>query len=79
MTKIVQIRKKGSFTIPIEMRKKYNLEENDPISLIDTGEGIFLSPKQAVLPKLVNKIESLRKKYNISLEELVSSVRKERE
>lgn len=79
MIKTIQIRKKGSFTIPIDLRKKYNLEVDDPISDIDTGEGIFLSPKQAVLPKLVNKIEMLRKKHNVSLEELIKSVQKERE
>ena len=79
MIKTIQIRKKGSFTIPIDLRKKYNLEVDDPISVIDTGEGIFLSPKQAVLPKLVNEIEILRKKYNVSLEELIKSVQKERE
>ncbi len=78
MVKTIQMRKKGSVTLPIEMRKKYHLEEDDPITLIDTGEGIFLSPKQAVLPKLVNQIEFLRKKHNISLEELIDGVYQER-
>ena len=79
MTKTIQMRKKGSFTLPIEFRKKYNLEEDDPITLIDTGEGIFLSPKRTVLPKLVNEIETIRKKYNITLEELIQSIQNERE
>lgn len=78
MTKTIQIRKKGTITLPMEIRKRYRLEEDDPITLIDTGEGIFLSPKQSLLPKLVNEIESLRKKYNISLEELIQGVQKER-
>lgn len=79
MTRTIQMRKKGSVTLPIELRKKYNLEEDDPITLIDTGEGIFLSPKRAVLPKLVNEIEALRKKHNISLEELIQGVQNERD
>lgn len=78
MTKTVQVRKKGTFTIPSEMRKQYNIEEDDPITLVDTGEGIFLSPKRALLPKLVGEIESLMKKHKVSLEELIKNVQKER-
>ena len=71
MTKTIQIRKKGSVTIPMEIRKRYQLDEGDPLTLIDLGEGFFLSPKRSVLPKLVAEIENLRKKNNISLEELI--------
>ena len=78
MTKTVQVRKKGAFTIPSEMRKQYNIEEDDPITLVDTGEGIFLSPRSAILPKLVGEIESLMKKHKVSLDELIKSVQKER-
>ena len=71
MTKTIQIRKKGSVTIPMEIRKRYQLDEGDPLTLIDLGEGFFLSPKRSVFPKLVAEIENLRKKNNISLEELI--------
>lgn len=72
------MRKKGSITIPKEIRKRYQLHENDPLTLIDIGDGIFISPKHAVLPKLVNEIEDLRKQYNVSLEELIQGVVRER-
>ena len=78
MSKTIQMRKKGSITIPIEIRQRYQLDENDPLTIIDVGEGIFLSPKQTVLPKLVNDIEKLRKKYNITLDELIQGVNRER-
>ena len=78
MTKTIQLRKKGSVTIPIELRKRYLLDEGDPLTLIDLGEGFFLSPKQSVLPKLVGEIESIREKKNISLDELIDGVLKER-
>lgn len=78
MIKTVQVRKKGTLTIPSEMRKQYNIEEDDPITLVDTGEGIFLSPKRALLPKLVGEIESLMKKHKVSLDELIKNVQKER-
>lgn len=78
MTKTIQVRKKGSVTIPIELRKRYRIDEGDPLTLIDLGEGFFLSPRQSVLPKLVAEIEALRQKSNISLEELIQGVAKER-
>jgi bifunctional DNA-binding transcriptional regulator/antitoxin component of YhaV-PrlF toxin-antitoxin module len=78
MTKVVQIKQKGSVTIPTEFRERYLLNDGDPITLIDLGEGIFLSPKRSVLPKLVAEIEELRRKYDISLEELIQGVAEER-
>ena len=78
MTKTIQMRKKGSVTIPMEFRKRYRLDEGDPLTLIDLGEGFFLSPRQSVLPKLVAEIETLCQKNNISLEELIQGVAKER-
>lgn len=75
MTKIVQIRKKGSLTLPMELRKRYQLDEGDPVTLIDLDEGIFLNPKRSVLPKLVAQIETLCRENNISLAELIEGVR----
>jgi AbrB family looped-hinge helix DNA binding protein len=78
MTRTIQIRKKGSITIPMELRRRYRIDEGDPLTLIDLGEGFFLSPRQSVLPKLVAEIEALRQKNNITLEELIQGVAKER-
>ena len=78
MARTIQMRKKGSVTIPMELRKKYRIDEGDPLTLIDLGEGFFLSPRQSVLPKLVAEIETLRQKNNITLEKLIRGVVKER-
>lgn len=78
MTTMLQIRKRGTITIPTQLRQKYHLEEGDPLTVIDLGEGIFLSPRLALLPKLAGRIEKLRKKYNISLEELIKGVAEQR-
>lgn len=75
MTRTVQIRKKGTLTLPMELRKRYQLDEGDPVTLIDLDEGIFLSPKRSVLPKLAAQINELCLKKNISLAELIDGVR----
>jgi AbrB family looped-hinge helix DNA binding protein len=78
MTKVIQMRQRGSVTIPTEIRKRYQLSVGDPLTVVDLGDGIFISPKRSVLPKLVAEVEELRKKYNISLEELILGVAEER-
>ncbi len=79
MSTTIQIRKRGSITIPKDLRKRHRLDENDPLVLVDLGEGFFVSPKPSVLPKLVSRIEKLRDKHHISLEELIQGVMRERE
>ncbi len=78
MTSILQMRKRGTITLPISLRKKYGLEEGDLLTMIDVGDGIFLSPRPSLLPKLADQFESLRKKYNVTLEELIKGVAEQR-
>lgn len=44
MTKIVQMRQRGSITIPTELRNHYQLADADPLTIVDLGEGFFISP-----------------------------------
>ncbi len=37
--------RKGQTTIPIDMRRKYAIEEGSRLEVIDTGSGILLKPK----------------------------------
>lgn len=54
------------------------MDEGDPITLIDLGDGFFFSPKMTTLPKLTSRIEELMEEKGITLEELVEGVAKER-
>lgn len=76
--KTVQIRKRGTITLPAPIRDKYRLEEGDPLTLVDTGEGIFLSPKRSLLPRLTQEIEKLRIAHGVSTEELIEGVAEQR-
>ncbi|MEE9168056.1 MAG: AbrB/MazE/SpoVT family DNA-binding domain-containing protein [Candidatus Neomarinimicrobiota bacterium] len=78
MNKIVQIRKRGTLTLPKKIREKYNLDEGDAITLVDLGEGILISPKPTTLPKLVSQIESLMEEQGLLLEDLVKGLAEER-
>ena len=76
--KTIQVRKRGSITLPVIIREKYRLEEGDAITLLDLGEGVFLSPKRSLLPKLAEEIEYLREKHGVSIEELIAGVAEQR-
>jgi len=76
--KTIQVRKRGTITLPVIIREKYRLEEGDPITLADMGEGVFLSLKRSLLPKLAQEIERLREKHGVSTEELIAGVAEQR-
>jgi AbrB family looped-hinge helix DNA binding protein len=76
--KTIQVRKRGTITLPVTIREKYRLEEGDPITLVDLGEGVYLSPKRSLLPKLAQEIERLMEKHGVSTEELIEGVAEQR-
>ncbi len=79
MSITLQMRKRGTLTLPKKIREKYTLDEGDPLTLIDLGEGILISPKVTTLPKLVTKLEKLMDEKGVVLEDLIRGIAEERE
>ena len=76
----LQIRGKGTITLPASLRKKYNLEEGEVLTLIDLGEGtILLKPMVSEVNKLSRQIAKRLKEENVSLDELLQALDEERE
>lgn len=79
MVTTMQLRSKGSLTIPVELRQKYSLHEGDVMTLVDLGDGsFFLTPRVSIIPKLVAEMEALREEAGISLEELLEGLPEQR-
>lgn len=75
----LQIRGKGTITIPASLRKKYNLEEGESLSLIDVGDGsFFLVPMESKVTKSADKVAKKVKEANVTLEELFEVLDEER-
>ena len=75
----LQIRSKGTITIPANLRKKYNLEEGETLSLIDVGDGsFFLVPTESKVMKSADKVAKKVKEANVTLEELFEVLDEER-
>ncbi len=77
-TKTLTLRNRGTLTLPVELRKKYRLEEGEPLTLLDL-EGIFiLAPKVPLVPKLVGEIQRLRQAAGLSVEDLLEGLDEQR-
>jgi bifunctional DNA-binding transcriptional regulator/antitoxin component of YhaV-PrlF toxin-antitoxin module len=76
----VQLRGKGTVTIPVELRRKYGLDEGDIITLIDLGAGSFLlTPKVTQVDRLGDRVAQAMAKEEISLDEILTALDEERE
>lgn len=71
----VKIRRKGTITIPAKLRKEYNLEEGQTLTIIDLGKGtILLTPKVSQVDKLANQIAEKFKDEGITFEDLLQAL-----
>ena len=76
--KLVRIQEKGQVTIPPEIRKKLGLKRGDLVAVMETPEGVFITPQQVVATKALDSIGNILKDKGISLEELIASGRDSR-
>jgi len=45
----VVVTRKGQTTIPVQLRRKYKIEEGTRLEVIETEEGILLRPKRSTI------------------------------
>ena len=76
----VQIRKKGSFTLPMDLRTKYGVDEGDIFTLIDMGDGSFLlTPRISQVNRLGDRVAEILSAEGVSLDDLLNTLDDERE
>jgi AbrB family looped-hinge helix DNA binding protein len=79
MEATIQVRQRGTLTLPAELREKYGIRPGDTFRLLDL-DGIFvLTPMVPMVPELAREIERARLEAGLSVEELLSTLREERE
>ena len=71
--KLVRIQEKGQVTIPTEIRKKLGLKRGDLVAVLETPDGVFITPQQVVAAKALDRIGIILKEQGISLDELIAS------
>jgi antitoxin PrlF len=73
--KLVRIQEKGQVTLPTEIRKKLGLKPGDLVAVMETPDGVFITPQQVVVAKALDSIGDILKEKGLSLEELITSGR----
>jgi antitoxin PrlF len=73
--KLVRIQEKGQVTIPTEIRKKLGLKRGDLVAVMETPDGVFITPQQVVATKAFDQIGDILKEKGLSLDELIASGR----
>lgn len=75
----LQIRGKGTITIPAKLRSKYKLQEGEVFTIIDLGGGSFLlKPRVYEIDKISAKAEKVLREDNVTLEEIFETLREVR-
>jgi AbrB family looped-hinge helix DNA binding protein len=73
--KLVKMQQKGQVTIPTAIRKKLGLKRGDLVAVMETPEGVFITPQQVLTTKAFDSIGNILKEQGLSLEELIASGR----
>lgn len=75
----LQIRSKGTITLPAELRRKYNWEEGEILTAVELGDGsLILTSKPSKVMKSAGKVARMVKEANVSLDELLEVLDEER-
>jgi bifunctional DNA-binding transcriptional regulator/antitoxin component of YhaV-PrlF toxin-antitoxin module len=77
-SKTITLRRRGTLTLPADLRKKYRLEEGEPLTLLDLGGIFVIAPKVSMVPKLVEELTELREEAGLQVEDLLEGLDEER-
>lgn len=80
MKSTVQIRGKGSLTIPSSLRRKYGLNSGDVVTVIDLGDGcLLLSPRVSRVAQMGDLATGAMRDAAVSLDDMLKTLDEERE
>ncbi len=77
MEATIKVRQRGVLTLPAEFRTKYGIQAGDTFRLVDLDGVFVLTPP--MVPELAREIERLRREAGLSIEELLNTLREQRE
>jgi AbrB family looped-hinge helix DNA binding protein len=75
VSKLSKVQEKGQVTIPVEIRRKWNLEKGDLVAFVETEQGVMISPREVVAMEALDRVGEALKERGISPEELIEGGR----
>lgn len=79
MDATVQVRDRGVLTLPAELREKYGIQAGDTFRLVDLDGMFILTPMVPMVPELAREIERARIEAGLSTDDLLRTLREQRE
>jgi bifunctional DNA-binding transcriptional regulator/antitoxin component of YhaV-PrlF toxin-antitoxin module len=79
MDATIQVRQRGTITLPAEVRQKYKISDGDILRLVDLDGMLVLTPMTPMVPELAREIERIRLEAGLTVEELLAGLREQRE
>ena len=73
--KLVRVQEKGQVTLPSDVREKLGLKKGDLVAVMETADGILITPQQVVANQALDKLGEVLRKKGLSLDELIESGR----
>ena len=75
----VQVRQRGSLTLPANLRERYKIKPGDTFRILDLGGILILTPMVPMVPELAREIERARIEAGMDVEEMLTTLRERRE
>jgi AbrB family looped-hinge helix DNA binding protein len=79
MDVIIQVRSRGVITLPVNIREKYGIKAGDTFRLVDLDGEFVLTSMVSMVPELARKIEQTRLEAGLSIDDLLHSLREQRQ
>lgn len=79
MDAMIQVRQRGTVTLPADLREKYRIGVGDTLRVVDLDGVLVLTAMVPIVADLAREIENARLAAGISIEELLGTLREQRE
>ena len=78
MDTMVQVRQRGTLTLPVSLRERYNIKPGDTFRIANLDGILVLTPMVPMVPELAREIERARVEADLSVEDMLDSLRDQR-
>lgn len=76
---VVQVRERGQFTIPAEIRQEMGIKDGDVFSLLRLGDTLIATRKRLVVPEIAEAVAAIMQEEEVTLEDLLRGLEKQRQ
>ena len=75
----VQVRQRGSLTLPASLRDRYKIKPGDTFRILDLDGILILTPMVPMVPELAREIERARIEAGLNVEDMLVALQEQRE